>query len=465
MQSLFVTPTRIQPLNDLAAVPSGSYMLYWMENAHRVRNNPALVYAVERANEYGVPLFVCAVICPIKHQRYTSRQLKFLWEGLQDVRSQLEDRGIGFAVRQGDPANIIVPLAGKAAMIVCDRGYFPEQVEKRKTIARHVDMSFIQVDSNLVVPLDQVSNKPEYAARTIRKKINRQRDQYLILPGDLQVQTPPPTPAVHLNGLQDQSFAHIERTLKAEPSVPPVHGITGGQHQAEEDLDAFLKSGLNGYASHSNQPWADNVSRLSKYLHFGQISPVKIAAAVRDCTQFSEGDREAFLEQLIVRRELAYNFVHFNPRYDSFEGLPAWAVETLQTHSSDVRAYHYTMTELEDARTHDPYWNAAMREMLYTGYMHNYMRMYWGKKVLEWSPTPEEAFDTLLALNNKYFIDGWDPNSYAGVGWIFGLHDHPWQERPIFGKVRYMSAAGLKRKANPEAYIEKVESLIAHQGT
>jgi deoxyribodipyrimidine photo-lyase len=194
-------------------------------------------------------------------------------------------------------------------------------------------------------------------------------------------------------------------------------------------------------------------------LHFGQISPIEVARKVKAAKSGSEADAEAFLEELIVRRELAINFVTFHPDYDSFKCLPDWARKTLLKHKSDTRPVRYTRAELERADTQDPYWNAAMREMLEAGYMHNHMRMYWGKKILEWCKTPEYAFQTALYLNNKYFIDGRDPNSYANVAWLFGLHDRPWRERAIFGTVRAMTARGLERKFDIKSYVRWVESL------
>jgi deoxyribodipyrimidine photo-lyase len=197
------------------------------------------------------------------------------------------------------------------------------------------------------------------------------------------------------------------------------------------------------------------------YLQFGQISPLYLALQIQNAMHKLEKDGEAFLEELIVRRELAINFVNYINDYDSFSCLPAWAKTTLRDHQNDEREHEYTREQLENAETHDDYWNAAMKEMKETGYMHNYMRMYWGKKILEWCHTPEYAFRTALYINNKYFIDGRSPNAFANIGWVFGLHDRPWKERPIFGKIRYMAASGLERKCDINAYLEKVEKLTS----
>ena len=169
--------------------------------------------------------------------------------------------------------------------------------------------------------------------------------------------------------------------------------------------------------------------------------------------------KDAYLEQLIVRRELAMNFAHYAENYDSYKCIPQWAQKTLKEHRSDRREFIYTRKQLENAETHDEYWNAAMREMKVTGFMHNYMRMYWGKKILEWSKTPQYAFKTTLAINNKYFLDGRDPNSYTGVAWVYGVHDRAWSERPIFGKIRYMTASGLERKCDIQGYVKKIDDL------
>jgi deoxyribodipyrimidine photo-lyase len=241
--------------------------------------------------------------------------------------------------------------------------------------------------------------------------------------------------------------------------VGPVVGAHGGASSARKLLDRFVREKLPFYADERNDPSLDGQSGLSPYLHFGQISPVTIARAVRSAAHASEAAREAFLEQLIVRRELACNFAAWAPDCESFAAVPAWARKSLEAHARDKRPHHYSARQLEEGHTHDPYWNAAMREIRLTGRLHGYMRMYWGKKILEWSASPAAAFRTALRLNNRYFLDGRDPNSLAGVAWCFGLHDRPWQERPIFGMVRYMNESGLRRKFDIEAYVRRIERL------
>jgi len=240
--------------------------------------------------------------------------------------------------------------------------------------------------------------------------------------------------------------------------VSKVAGFRGGSSEASKRLEIFVEDKLSGYADFRNDPSVDYQSMLSPYLHFGQISPIQIALKVLGA-QAPASAKEAYLEELIVRRELAVNYVNYNSNYDCFEGLPEWAKRTLLSHKSDPREYLYSLNELENFETHDPYWNAAQNEMRITGKIHGYMRMYWGKKIIEWSENPELAFNTALYLNNKYELDGRDPNSFAGVAWCFGKHDRPWKERPVFGSVRYMNENGLRRKFDADKYVAKIGHL------
>ena len=252
--------------------------------------------------------------------------------------------------------------------------------------------------------------------------------------------------------------------LQLATDVAPVRRFTGGTSQARERLSRFLRSGLDGYAEGRSEPGVFRCSLLSPYLHFGQISPVEVALAVREARSGKDDDRATYLEELIVRRELSVNHVNFDPAYDRYDCLPDWARATLREHRQDPREHHYSARQLAAAATHDIHWNTAMREMVQTGYMHNYMRMYWAKKILEWSQTPEHAFRTALELNNRYFLDGRDANSYANVAWAFGLHDRPWPERPVFGRVRSMTAGGLERKFDMRSYRYAVDRLVEQEG-
>ncbi len=318
----------------------------------------------------------------------------------------------------------------------------------------------VEVEGDVVVPLEVASGRAETAARTLRPRLQRVWDEYLRALEDAAVQKS--ALDLRFEGVVDLSdLEGVLGSLQLDRSVAPVGRFQGGTAEARRRLQQFLAARLDGYADARSEPAAFQCSLLSPYLHFGQISPVEIALAVRDAKQAADADRRAYLEELIVRRELAANFVEFEPRYDDYACLPGWARATLDAHRADRRPHIYTREQLESARTHDRYWNAAMREMRDTGFMHNYMRMYWAKKILEWSADPAAAFRTVLHLNNKYFLDGRDANSYANVAWVFGLHDRPWPERPVFGKVRYMNAKGLERKFDMAAYLRAVDALTA----
>jgi len=447
---------RIQPLNDRRA-RDGDYVLYWMQQSQRARCNHALEYAIGRANEKKLPVVVAFGLTD-DYPEANLRHYRFMLEGLREVEQSLADRGIRMLVELGRPDEVALAAADAAALVVCDRGYLRHQKAWRERVARVARCEVVQVEADVVVPVETASNKAEYGARTIRPKVTKLWDRFL---APLR-STPVRRDSLGL-GRSAVDLGDIDgllRRLRIDQSVKPVARFRGGTSRAEAVLRAFLRDEFARYAAHRNRPETDSVSHMAMYLHFGQISPVYVAMAVRR-SRAGRANRAAYLEELLVRRELAQNFVHFTTDYDRFGCLPDWARRTLDAHRGDPREYVYTRREFEAARTHDPYWNAAMREMVSTGYMHNYMRMYWGKKILEWSRTPESAFRTALALNNKYFLDGRDPSAYANVAWIFGLHDRPFGERPVYGTVRSMSAAGLARKCDIEAYVAKVERLAA----
>jgi deoxyribodipyrimidine photo-lyase len=346
---------------------------------------------------------------------------------------------------------------------VCDRGYLRHQRQWRATVAERARRYVVEVESDVVVPVAAVSSKAEHAARTLRPKLAAAWRNYLVALEPTPVERS--STELVLAGIGLSEPDRVLAKLDVDRTVAPVSRMfRGGASEASARLDRFLARGLPSYMESSRRPEADDTSTLSPYLHFGQISPVEIAlAAGASDAQVGENERK-FLDELVVRRELACNFVAYTPDYDTYEALPPWARQTLEKHARDPRPHCYEKRQLKAAKTHDPYWNAAMREMRATGFLHNYLRMYWGKKILEWSATPQQAFRTTLALNNEYFLDGRDPNSYANVAWIFGLHDRPWYDRPIFGSVRYMAASGLERKLDMEAYLARVEERVERAG-
>jgi deoxyribodipyrimidine photo-lyase len=452
---------RVRPLNDEPAA-RGDYVLYWMQQSQRARGNPALEHAIAEANHRGLPVVVGFGLTD-DYPEANERHYAFLLEGLADVARTLAERGVGLVVRRGAPDAVAVGLAQHAAVVVCDRGYLRHQRAWRESVAHDAGRRVVQVEGDVVVPVEEASDKAEVAARTLRPKIARRLDAYLKPAAEAEVETSP----VRLGLASDVDPHDVEGTLAAlrvDRSVSRVRRFRGGTTAARARLATFLERGLPGYGDGRSEPAGPNVSELSPYLHFGQISPVEVALAVRGSKAGTAEDRAAYVEELVVRRELAVNFVYHDPSYDRWEALPAWARQTLGDHARDPREHDYDRDSLERGDTHDPHWNAATREMTATGYMHNYMRMYWGKKILEWSPDPETAWRNALYLNNRWFLDGRDPNSWANVAWCFGLHDRPWFEREIFGKVRYMNASGLERKFDMDAYAAHVDALVAAEG-
>lgn len=450
--------TRIQNLNELTRRPAGAYVLYWMQEAQRARGNAALEMAIRGANRYGLPVVVCFGLMD-GYPEANARHYAFMLDGLSDCAKELETRGIAFVIRHGMPVDVALSLSQNAAAVICDRSYMPAQREWRRMLAEAATCPVVQVETEVVVPVDVASDKSECAARTIRPRIHRVWDEYLV-PLD---ETEPEIRADALTLESDFDLTDPSGVLAAldlDRTVKPVKRFRGGRVAALEMLNRFLDDVLDGYAKGRNEPSAAQTSFLSPYLHFGHISPVEMALAARDSGIGATEDRGSFIEELVVRRELAMNYANFAPGFETYDALPDWAKKTLSEHAGDEREYVYTSDVLEACKTHDTHWNDAMREMVHTGFMHNYMRMYWAKKILEWSATPEDAFNTTLALNNKYFLDGRDPNSYANVAWCFGLHDRAWTERPVFGKIRYMNANGLNRKFDMAAYRAFVDRAV-----
>jgi deoxyribodipyrimidine photo-lyase len=439
----------------------GRYVLYWMQQAQRAHANPALEHAIAKANEAGLPVLVGFGLTG-DYPDANRRHYAFMLEGLAETAHDLGRRGIGFTLRHGAPDTVAIELSREAALVVCDRGYLRHQRSWRSTLAEAAPCTVIEVEGELVVPVETASPKHEYAARTLRPKLHRQMEPFLEQPPDQRVVHRAERLVAH-EGLAPDAVPGWLTRLGLDDSVPPVRRLRPGNKAARQHLDDFVADKLARYADGRGKPEAHAVSYLSPYLHFGQISPVEIIRAVKDSGLASGDSGGSFLDELVVRRELAANHVFYEPHYDRYESLPEWARKTLDAHRRDPRPHLYAPAAFEAGETHDAVWNAAMLEMRATGYMHNRLRMYWGKKILEWSRDPEEAFTTLLTLNNRYLLDGRDPNSYANVGWIFGLHDRPWFGRPVFGTVRPMGEASLK-KFDSAGYIDAVAEMAAAEG-
>ena len=448
-----VSTERVRRLNA-SNVKGEKYVLYWMQSSHRVEFNLALEYAFSWANKLDKPLVVFFGLTR-SYPAANLRHYAFMLEGLRDVKAQLEDIGVKLVVREQSPELGVTALSKDACLTVVDRGYLKTLRQWYSDAAAKMRCSLVQVEDNVLVPVEEASIKEEYSAATLRPKIQKKRENFLRMPK----QQEPKKSSLDLkfDSVDLADFDAVVSALNVDRSVQKA-SFRGGSREAAKRLVDFLENKLPVYADWRNNPTVDFTSKLSAYLHFGQISPVKIALEVLAADAPDEA-KEVYLEELIVRRELAVNYVYFNERYDSFEGLPNWANLTLNKHKADKREYLYTVEDLERAETHDLYWNAAQNQMRLTGRMHGYMRMYWGKKILEWTKTPQDAFKTALYLNDKYELDGKDPIGFTGVAWCFGKHDRPWKERPVFGAVRYMNANGLKRKFDADKYVRQVKNL------
>jgi deoxyribodipyrimidine photo-lyase len=447
---------RIQALN-VKETKRGRYVLYWMQASQRTEYNHALEYAVVKANELHQPLVVFFGITD-HFPEGSERHYTFMLEGLRDVRRSLEKRGIRMVIQHTSPEQGVVQFAKGASFVVVDRGYLKIQRAWRDYAASRMDCPLVQVESDVIVPIEETSPKEEYAAATIRSKIHKKLDHFLcpLKEVDLDIDSL----SLDFDSFDIDDVEEAVSRLHIDRSVKKVSCYRGGSWEAKKHLRLFVRDKLDRFPELRNDPTVDFLSHMSPYLHFGQISPLFIALTVSQTQGLS---KEAYLEELIVRRELSMNFVFYNGQYDSFEGaIPQWAQKTLKAHQKDKRPYLYALEELETAKTHDPYWNAAQKEMVFTGKMHGYMRMYWGKKILEWSKTPDEAFRAALYLNNKYELDGRDPSGFTGVAWCFGKHDRPWKEREIFGNVRYMNEGGLKRKFDADEYVRLMSRLKLH---
>ncbi len=445
-----VEPERVAVLSD-APEREGRYVLYWMQQSQRAVFNPALEVAVAAANRRRLPLVVAfALYDPLPQAQ--RRHYAFMLEGLADAAQELKERGAAFLMRRGAPEEVIGALVRQAALLVCDRGYQRAQRRWRSAVAAAAGCRVLEVEGDVVVPAALASTRPEIGARSLRPKLARLSARFLepLRRTPLQVQAA----GLKLGAGLDPADLSVLDTLGLGRRADVVTAFRGGHREARRRLQRFVGEVLSRYCAARSLPAFAQVSEMSPYLHFGQISPVEVSLAVR-AARAPQADRDTYLEELIVRRELGVNFVTTTRDYDSYGALPQWARRSLELHAKDPRPHVYGFEDLAAGATHDPYWNAAMQEMRVTGFMHNYMRMYWGKKVLEWSATPEEGHAALLRLNNTYFLDGRDCSSYGNVGWVFGLHDRPWPERAIFGNVRYMNAAGLERKTDIKDYVDK----------
>ena len=425
-----------------------------MQRSQRAFDNPALETAVQAANLLGLPCVV--FLAPVPFYPYANlRHYHSLNQGIAAIAAGLKKRRIGFVLRRY-PDHHLLNFCDEvgAALLIGDENPMREPEHWRQVVAKRVRIPFWTVDSDVIVP-SKLLQKEHYGAYTIRPVIHRMLAEFLKPVGNTKA---------NAEWIPPENFhtlpvdTDVTQGWDIDRSVAPVELFSGGTGEGLKHLKKFTERHLARYEDDRNKPELNATSMLSPYLHFGHLGPHTVALAIQEADA-PKSAKDAYLEQLIVRRELAINFVRFNPDYDNFESGPDWAHKTLAEHAKDPRRL-YTKIQMEQARTDDPLWNAAQQQMLYAGWMHNYMRMYWAKKILEWSKSPAEAFRFAVYLNDKYFVDGRDPNGYAGIAWaIVGKHDRPWFDRPIFGQVRYMAFNSTSKKFNSKLYIEQMRQL------
>ncbi|MDD3374354.1 MAG: deoxyribodipyrimidine photo-lyase [Candidatus Omnitrophica bacterium] len=426
---------------------------YWMSRDQRIEDNWALLHAQEIALKNKVPLIV--VFCLASNfLNAQKRHYAFMLKGLVEVQKGLEEKNISFFLLLGSPDEEILNFIKKYKVGALVTDFDPLKVKRawKDAIARLIDIPFHEVDAHNIIPCWLASPKQEFGAYTLRPKINRLLPHFL---EDFPRVKKHPFPFD--KKLSSINMAQCFSFLKVDNRVDEVKWTLPGEKNAAIALKNFISKKLSDYNENRNDPCLDGQSNLSPYLHFGQLSAQRVALLVLRA-KANENSKQAFLEELIVRRELSDNFCFYNKDYDSIKGAPAWVQKTLLEHRKDKREYCYALKELESAKTHDDLWNAAQMEMVKSGKMHGFMRMYWAKKILEWTPSLKKAFEIALYLNDKYELDGRDPNGYAGIAWsIAGVHDRAWGERAIFGKIRYMNYNGCKNKFDIEKYIDKVK--------
>ena len=436
--------------------PEGRCVVYWMQRSQRALDNPALNLAIEAANLLKKPVVVFFSLIPNAHHA-NRRHYRFMLKGLQDVAQGLRGRGVGFVLRRFPDHSLLKFCSEiRPCVVVSDENPMAGAERVRNRVAREIQVPFWTVDADVISPT-RLLGKEHYAARTIRPKIHALLPEFLRPVANPKARVPWKTSANPHASVPDPSLLD---GLPVDDSTAPVSAQRGGTQEALTTLRRVIDYKLKGYSRNRNQPDLDGTSRLSSYLHFGHMGPHTVALAVQKSGAPLQ-DRSAFLEELIVRRELAHNFVRFNSDYETFHSGEPWANRTLRVHANDKREYLYSEGQLENAETHDPLWNAAQKQMVLTGWMHGYLRMYWAKKILEWSPSAAVAYDIAVRLNDRYELDGRDPNGYAGIAWaIVGKHDRAWgPERAVYGKIRYMSFASTSQKFDSGAYIANIEAL------
>ncbi|XP_060565300.1 deoxyribodipyrimidine photo-lyase-like [Ruditapes philippinarum] len=446
---------RVRVLSKTQDFPDESNgVVYWMSRDQRVHDNWALLYAQKLALKLEVPLHVCFCLVP-KFLEATIRHYTFMLEGLREIEKECKELGISFHLLIGHAKEVLPTFVKEHSIGGLVTDFCPLRVPRAwvddvvKAVPK--DIAVCQVDAHNLVPCWEASPKLEYGARTIRNKIHNQLSGFLTeYPPVCKHKFQPKNEPKPIDW--DSAYASLE----VNQTVGPVEWAKPGTSAGIKMLESFCKERLRYFGSERNNPNKNSLSNLSPWIHFGQISVQRCVLMVKQYRgKYKEGV-DAYIEEAVIRRELSDNFCYYNEHYDSIEGAYDWAKQTLKAHEKDKREYVYSREKLEQGKTHDHLWNAAQNQMVNEGKMHGFMRMYWAKKILEWTSSPSEALEIAIYLNDKYNLDGRDPNGYVGCMWsICGIHDQGWKEREVFGKIRYMNYNGCKRKFDVGSYEAK----------
>jgi deoxyribodipyrimidine photo-lyase len=482
-----VPEVRITRLNERPHVSDGRWVLYWMTAYRRCHHNFALQRAVQWSQRLQRPLVILDAL-RVGYRWNSDRFHRFIIDGMRDNAAAVHGRRLFhypyIEPRAGAGQGLLERLAGDACVVVADD--FPCFFHPRmyRAVGPRLPVLTELVDSNGLMPmraLERTFTVAHSYRRHIQKTLLPHLDQLpvedptLILGDGPAVEIPAEIrrqwPVADLSAWALQADRLVAQ-LPIDHSVRATE-LVGGQRAAAEVWARFLANRLEGYGEARNEPEQTGSTQLSPYLHFGHISAAQMFRDLMHRERWQpehcqppngsasgfwnvSPDTEALLDQLLVWRELGFNFCQREPNYDRFESLPAWAQQTLLEHAADPRQPCYQLSDFEHARTHDPLWNAAQRQLLREGRIHNYLRMLWGKKILHWSASPTDALEILIELNNKYALDGRNPNSYSGIFWTLGRYDRAWgPERPIFGKVRYMTSDSTQRKFKVSRYLQR----------
>ncbi len=464
-----INPNRVRTIKEVPH--QDGTVVYWMGRDMRTEDNWALLFAQSLGMKYTMPLAVVFVLMP-EFLEATERAYRFILNGLEETERALAKKGIPFYLLLGRPEREIPKFTAQHGVTKLVTDFNPLNIVRtyKSEVAAKITASFYEVDAHNIIPAWTVTNKQEFGAYTIRPKVHRLLPEYLEEFPPLR-KHPYEWPAP----VTPTDWHKADRSLKIDRSVTEVDWIVPGETAAQKAMSSFLKERFSAYDSDRNDPTLNGQSGLSPFLHFGHLAPQRLALDVlaisgrpiheivdkeKNGSAENRGSDASLLEELIVRRELADNFTYYNTDYDNVNGFPNWAKLTIAEHRDDKREYLYSLEQFDHAATHDPLWNAAQRQMVVTGKMHGYMRMYWAKKILEWTASAEEAMAVAIRLNDRYELDGRDPNGYTGIAWsIGGVHDRAWFERPVFGKIRYMNYNGCKSKFKVDEYIRRMNAL------